>query len=249
MNTYKRSALYRAITLLLFVVLSACTSTQKPYDIAAEPTIIKSLSRYTRTYVIAPGDQLEVAVYRNADVSRTVVVRPDGAISLPLLDEIPAAGLTPQELDNEITGRLAGRLKTPEVTVIVTNPLEPMVYVYGEVGLVRPVPLREARTMAQAIAHAGGMTRDAAQRDVALIRLDTDGYIKMHLLKDMADGPVGPYAAFQNTALKPDDLIIVPESKRSMGGRIINDFVVEPLGALNLMLTPWFQYRLIDDLQ
>ncbi|MFT6050393.1 MAG: polysaccharide export outer membrane protein [Halioglobus sp.] len=232
----------------LLALLSACSSTQTPYDIAAGPEIIKSLQRYSREYVIVPGDQLEVAVYRNGDVSRAVVVRPDGMISLPLLDEVTAGGLTPQELDDTITQRLSSRLKDPEVTIILTNPLDPMVYVYGEVGLTKPIPLREARTIAQAIAYAGGVTRDASLNDVALIRLDSDGFIKMHLLEDPAKGPAGPYAAFQNTALKADDLIVVPENKRSKGGRLIQDFIIQPLGAVNLILTPYFQYQLIEDL-
>ena len=92
------------------------------------------------------------------------------------------------------------------------------------------------------------MTRDASLGDVALIRLDADGYLKMHLLESRADGPAGPYAAFQNTALQADDLIVVPENKRSKGGRIIQDFIIQPLGALNLILTPYFQYELIQDL-
>lgn len=233
----------------LLALLCACSSTQTPYDIAAGPKIIQSLQRYSREYVIVPGDQLEVAVYKNSDVSRAVVVRPDGMISLPLLDEVVAGGLTPQELDNLITERLSSRLNDPEVTIILTNPLDPMVYVYGEVGIVKPVPLREARTMAQAIAYSGGVTRNAALSDVALIRLDTDGFLKMHLLEDPADGPAGPYAAFQNTALQADDLIVVPENKRSKGSRIIQDFITQPLGAVNLILTPYFQFELIRDLQ
>ena len=233
----------------LLALLCACSSTQTPYDIAAGPKVIQSLQRYTREYAIVPGDQLEIVVYRNGDVSRVVVVRPDGMISLPLLDEVIAGGLTPQELDDSITQRLSSRLKDPEVTVILNNPLDPMVYVYGEVGIVKPVPLRQARTMAQAIAYAGGMTRSAALSDVALIRLDSDGFLKMHLLQDPANGPAGPYAAFQNTALQADDLIVVPENKRSKGSRIIQDFITQPLGAVNLILTPYFQFELIKDLQ
>ena len=230
----------------LLALLCACSSTQTPYDIAAGPKVISSLQRYLREYVIVPGDQLEIAVYRNGEVSRTVIVRPDGMISLPLLDEVAAAGLTPKELDDSITQRLSSRLNDPDVTIILTNPLDPMVYVYGEVGVVKPVPLRQARTMAQAIAYTGGVTRDAALTNVALIRLDSDGFLKMHLLEDPTKGPAGPYAAFQNIALQADDLIVMPENKRSKANRMIRDFITTPLGAFNQVLTPYFQLELLD---
>lgn len=248
MNIRTGNIIFAIAAAALLTVTSGCSSTQTPYEIAAGPKIIKSLQRYSREYVIVPGDNLEVAVYKNGDVSRAVVVRPDGMISLPLLDEISAGGLTPQELDDSITERLSSRLNDPEVTIILTNPLDPMVYVYGEVGFVKPIPLREARTMAQAIAYSGGVTRDASLKDVALIRLDTDGFLQMHLLEDQADGPAGPYAAFQNTALQADDLIVVPENKRSKGGRIIQDFIIQPLNAVNLILTPYFQFELLNDI-
>jgi hypothetical protein len=70
----------------------------------------------------------------------------------------------------------------------------------------------------------------------------------MHLLEDQADGPAGPDAAFQNTALQADDLIVVPENKRSKGGRIIQDFIIQPLNAVNLILTPYFQFELLNDI-
>ncbi len=229
-------------------MLSACSSTQTPYDIQAEPTVAKSLQRYTREAVLVPGDQLEIAVYRNADVSRTVLIRPDGYISLPLLDEVKAAGVTILELDAILTERLGKRLKDPEITVILVNPMDPMVYVFGDVGVATPVPLRKARTLAQALAYARGITRDAAIEDIAVVRLDDDGYLKMHTLQDKAEGPVGHYMAYQNTPLKADDLIVVPESRRSLAGRFIQDFISEPLGAVNLVLTPYFQYRLIEEI-
>jgi len=198
--------------------------------------------------LLVPGDKLEIAVYRNVEISRTVVIRADGYISLPLLDDIKASGLTILELDAKITRKLSSRLRLPEVTVILVNPMEPMVYVYGEVGVSQPVPLRQARTLALALAHVGGITRDAAVEDIALVRLDDDGFIRMHILDDRAEGPIGHYMAYQNVALRANDLVIVPESSRSLTGRFITDFIITPLSAFNLMLTPYFQYKLIRDL-
>jgi polysaccharide export outer membrane protein len=233
--------------IFFLVVVSGCSVQQVEYNVKAEETVIKSLKRYKRELLLVPGDQIEVAVYRNADVSRTVVVRPDGYISIPLLDEIKVAGMTLRELDDLITSRLSNRLKNPEVTVILINPLEPMVYVFGDVGVSKPVPLRQARTLAQALAHAGGTTRDSAIREIALVRLGDDGYIRMHKIKDRVEAPVGQFMAYQNIALKAEDLIVVPENSRSLAGRFLQDFIVEPLQAFNLVLNPYFQFRILED--
>ena len=231
---------------MLTLGLTACSS--QDYQVQAKPEIISSLDRYSREYVLAPGDQLEIAVYRNTDISRIVTVRPDGFVSLPLLDDVKAADLTISQLDAIITQRLSGRLVDPEVTVIVVNPIEPMVYVYGDVGAVTALPLRQAKTLAQAIASVGGVTRDGAKASIALVRLDDDGYLRMHVMNGEAEGPVGTYLQFQNTPLKADDLIVVPENMRSQVGRFLQDFIVEPLSAVNLILTPYFQFELISDL-
>ena len=232
---------------LILMAVLGCSSREVPTELKTDPTVLKSLERYSREYVLVPGDQLEIAVYRNADVSRTVVIRADGNISLPLLDEIKASGLTPKQLDSAITKKLRARLRDPEVTVIVVNPMDPVVYVYGEVGAVKPVPFRQARTLAQALAYAGGLTRDASLGEIAIVRLDADGYLRMYTLEGEVEGQLGPYLAFQNTPLQADDLIVVPESKRSLAGRFITDFIVEPLSAVNLILTPYFQYRILDE--
>ena len=156
-NKDKSPSLPFIATILLTLGISAC-SQQEAYQVAAEPDVIASLERYSREHVLSPGDQLEVAVYRNGDVSRTVTIRADGFLSLPLLDDVKAADLSISQLDADITEKLSGRFVDPEVTIILVNPIEPMVYVYGDVGVVRAVPLRQARTLAQAIAFTGGVT-------------------------------------------------------------------------------------------
>ena len=247
-SLYKTAKIIFPIIAMLLVAtaMSACSSRQEAFEVVANPEVVTSLKRYSREFVLVPGDQLEIDVYRNPEISRLVVVRPDGNISLPLLDEVKAAGLTPLELDTAITEKLQTRLIDPEVTIIVNNPMDPMVYVFGEVGVVKPVPLRQARTLAQALAQAGGVTVNAALHDLVLVRLDDDGYIRLHQLANQTDGQAAAYVAFQNTPLRADDLIVVPESSRSIAGRFITDFLIEPLQALNLIITPYFQYQLID---
>jgi len=243
----KNPSLLFVATTLLTLGITACSS-QDAYQLPAEPEVIASLERYSREYVLVPGDQLEVAVYRNSDISRVVTIRADGFVSLPLLDDVKAAELSISELDATITGRLSGRLVDPEVTIILVNPIEPMVYVYGDVGAVTAVPLRQAKTLAQAIAYVGGIPRDGAKGGIALVRLDDDGFLRMHFMDGETDGPIGPYLQFQNTSLRADDLIVVPESMRSQVGRFLTDFIVEPLSAVNLILSPYLQFELLAGL-
>lgn len=231
----------------LFVLLASCSSTvsRDPVDVDFE--LVKSLSQYKKEYILAPGDQLEVMVYRNPELSRTVLVRPDGYISVPILDDVKAAGLTVPQLDKRLTDLFERRLVNPEVTVIVNNAQEPMVYVVGEIGQATPVPLRQAKTAAQAISRAGGMRISAAKGSIAVVRLDEEGRLVAHVVKPKQSGQPAFYMILQSIILQPDDLVVVPESNRSQFVRFIHDFITTPLGGLNSLITPYFQLRLIDE--
>jgi len=212
--------------------------------IEAKWEITQSQTRYTREYVLFPGDMLEVTVYRNEGLSRAVQVRGDGRISLPLLDEIYVEGMTPSQLDEHLTKRLSERLVDPEVTVIVKNPQEPMVYVFGEIKSAQPVPLRKARTAGQAIAYVGDMKKSGKMNKVSVVRLDESGYLTAITIEAEASGQPGFYMALQNFPLQADDLVIVPESLRYQLIRQITD----SLAALNQILAPYFQYRLLEEI-
>ena len=146
-----------AAILLPFIALAGCASSRQTEPVAVQSEVLASLQRYDKEYMLQRGDQVEVVVYRNPEFSRTVTIRPDGYISLPVLDDIQAAGLTPKELDAEVTQRISARLRDPEVTVIVLNAQEPMVYIFNEAGNASAVPLRNAHTIAQALAQVGGI--------------------------------------------------------------------------------------------
>lgn len=231
----------------LLVLFAGCASTVSKEPLKVDFELIKSLNQYKKEYILAPGDQLEVMVYRNPELSHTVLVRPDGYISVPLLDDVKAAGLTVPELDKRLTDLFERRLIHPEVTVIVNNVQEPMVYIVGEVGQATPVPLRQAKTAAQAISRAGGMRMSAAKGSIAIVRLDEEGRLVAHVVKPSQSGQPAFYMVLQSIMLQPDDLIIVPESNRSQFVRFIQDFVTTPLGGLNSLITPYFQLRLIDE--
>lgn len=233
--------------ILALLVLStlSCVSAGTKDTLAVEPEVLQSLTRYEKAYVLGPGDEINVSVYRNPELSRVSIVRSDGFISIPLLDDVKAAGYTVPELDLRLTERLSTRLVNPEVTVAVTNPREAMVYVFGEVGVATAVPFRQARTAAQAIAMAAGFNVSANRSHVAIIRLDEEGRLRAYVAEDLSGQP-GFYMALQNMHLQPDDLIVVPESTRSQFVRFIQDFLNTPLSGINQALGPYFQFKLIS---
>lgn len=228
---------------MIACLLSACAGMTTDDTIEAKPEVVQTLNRYTREYSIFPGDALEIAMYRNEGLAREVIVRADGRISLPMLDDIHVEGMTVSELDEHLTKRYSERLVNPEVTVIVKNPQEPMVYVFGEVKSAQPIPLRKAKTAAQAIAYAGDMKKSGKLNKVSVVRLNENGHLMSITIEAEASGQPGFYMALQNMPLQSGDLILVPESIRYQGIRALND----SLGAINQILTPYFQYRLLEE--
>src|SRR5207302_6366962 len=121
--------------------------------------VVQSSIRFRKEYVLAPGDQIEVVVRRVSEVSRAVFIRPDGLFSLPLLQDVPAAGLTPRELSIKLKELFSARLLDPEINVIPMQVRQPVVYVVGDVNNVVATPFRDAPTAIQAITLAGGFRR------------------------------------------------------------------------------------------
>lgn len=213
---------------LTATVLGGCASPQSDVkQVQAPPEIIRSSVRFQKEYLLFAGDQIEVSVWRTPEISRTVVVGPDGYVSLPLVQNVKAAGLTPRELAEEVRAVLAGRLLNPEVTVIPVTVRQPTVYVLGEVRSPGAYPLRTAVSAAQAIAVAGGSLRSAAEAYVTVIRLSDDGFLEaIPLQTESTTSQPGPFLALAAMQLKSDDIVYVPESGRSQVLRVLNDVLV-----------------------
>lgn len=229
-------------------MLAACSSPIGTVEVKAAPEIVKSLKRYTKDYRLQAGDRVEVYVYRHTDFSKIGTIRPDGYLTLPVLDDVKAAGLTPMELDRDVTEALSKRLKQPEVTVFVENVVEPMVYIHGEVQIASAIPLRQAKTVAQALSQIGGIKNTGKIERLAILRLSDDGFLRAITINNDGSGQSSYYLAMQNMPLLPEDIIFIPESNRSQFVRAIQDFVNAPLGGLNQVLAPYFQFRLIEEL-
>jgi len=158
-------------------------------------------------YVIGPEDVLYIHVWREEALSRRVPVRMDGNISLPLIHEIKAAGLTPLQLEAAITEKLKGFYENPNVSVIVEEANSFKVYISGEVMKPGVYRLREETTILQIIPMAGGFTDWAKQRKILIIRKE-DGKEK-RLIVDYKKAMKGDDPN-SNIVLRSGDTIIVP---------------------------------------
>lgn len=132
-------------------------------------------------YVLGAEDVIEVSIFQSPELSRTLPVRPDGRISLPLVGEVMASGMTAKELGIELEKRLGAYVQEPRVTVIVQEIHAPRIYVLGEVVRPGAYPVRGRLDILQAIALAGGLGDFADKRRVLLIRKTKDGEVR-HVL-------------------------------------------------------------------
>ena len=243
----RRSIAFLFSALLAAVLAASCVAPHaKVSQVPVQQEVVQASIRFRKEYVLAAGDQIEVAVRRVPEVSRAVIIRPDGLISLPLLQDVTAAGLTPRELSIKLKELFSARLIEPEVNVIPVQVRQPVVYVVGDVNNVTAVPFRDAPTAIQAISLAGGFRRSASPNDVTIIRLTEDGTLRAITVASKISGQPGPYMALRAATLQPDDIVFVPENGRSQLIRFLDDFVNRPLGALNSVVGTYVNFRLVE---
>lgn len=158
-------------------------------------------------YKIGPQDVLRIDVWKEPEITRTSPVRPDGKISLPLLNDVQAAGLTPAQLTEVITNGLKKFINNPQVNVSVTEINSRRVYVTGEVAHSGAFPLLPNMTVLQALSSSGGFTQFARVKKIYVLRTE-DGKPVKHPFnyKDAVEGK-NPE---QNLLLQPGDVIVVP---------------------------------------
>jgi polysaccharide biosynthesis/export protein len=158
-------------------------------------------------YVISPGDVLAVQVWKEPEVSTTVPVRPDGKISLPLLNDVQAAGLTATALTADLTDRLKKYISDPQVTVIVTQVNSQRFYITGEVNRGGTYPLEPGMTVLQGLSSAGGFTPFANLKKIYVLRQVNGTQTKYPFnYKSVVKGK----DTEQNIVLQPGDTIVVP---------------------------------------
>jgi len=157
------------------------------------------------SYKIGPQDVLRIDVWKEAELSRSVPVRPDGKISLPLLNDVQAAGLTAMELRNAVTEGLQKFINSPQVTVTVTEINSRRVYVTGEVSRPGAYPLLPNMTALQALTGAGGFTQFSNTKKIYVLRNENGKQVKHPFnYKAVLDGKQ------DDIPLQPGDTIVVP---------------------------------------
>jgi polysaccharide export outer membrane protein len=169
-------------------------------------TLAVSASPAGPEYVIGPEDALHIAVWREADLTASLPVRPDGKISLPLLDDVQAAGLTPKQLANSITEKLKKFLADPRVTVVVTQINSKRIYLVGEVLHVGATPMLPNMTVLQALSSAG-LNQFANTKRIYVLRTENGKQQKLPVnYRKLVKGE----QIEQNYLLQPGDTIVVP---------------------------------------
>ncbi len=206
--------LRRFITLAVALAAGAagCTSggPVAPEARGASGTTAPAAAAAREEYIIGPEDVIQVTVWRNENLSRTLPVRPDGKISLPLINDVQAAGLTTLELRDEIVRRLKEFVSAPDVTVAVTQINSLKISVLGQVGKPGVYDLKQRASVLEAVAMAGGLTPFAAANRVVVLRKAPDGRVIRIAVryKDLVDGK----DERQNILLQRGDTIVVPQS-------------------------------------
>lgn len=161
-------------------------------------------------FVIRPGDQLHIGFYLSPEFDRDVTVRPDGKIGLPLVGEMPAAGLTPAQLATQVNQSYLKELRNPEATIHITKSPSRRIYVQGQVTHAGAFDLQPGMTALQAIAEAGGVTETGAADNAVVIRRDACGE-PQGIVVNLGAADNGKKV--DDIALAPSDVLVVPRTK------------------------------------
>lgn len=166
----------------------------------------------TKEFLLGPEDVVEVTVWRNQDLSRTTVVRPDGMISLPLIGDVQASGLTAAQVADRIAKRLTEFKENPSVSVNVKEVNSYFIYVMGEVTKPGKYPLKSYATVLQGVSLAGGFTPYASRNSMAVLRTIRNGKGEEHQVRIPAgfDDLVKGKGRVGNFTLMTGDTIVVP---------------------------------------
>jgi len=191
---------------LLAAAMLAQTSEPAKGDEAKIDKPANAAPEASQDYVIGADDTLHISVWKEPDLSETLPVRPDGKISMPLLNDVTAAGLTPLQLKDSLTEKLKKYIADPRVTVVVTAMNSRRIFVTGEVTHTGPMALLPHMTMLQALAQAG-FTQFANLKAIYLLRTENGQQVKLPFnYKEVVKGNKPE----QNIVLKPGDTIVVP---------------------------------------
>jgi polysaccharide export outer membrane protein len=207
---------WKAAVAALALISSIALAQDAPAQPAASPASDKTASDKTTIaasnnqagpeYVIGPEDVLHIAVWKEADLTATLPVRPDGKVSLPLLDDVQASGLTPKKLAESVTEKLKKYIADPRVTVVVTQINSKRIYLVGEVLRAGATPMLPNMTVLQALSSAG-LNQFANTKRIYVLRTENGKQQKLPVdYRKLVKGE----QIEQNYVLQPGDTIVVP---------------------------------------
>lgn len=198
----------RLVTIILCFIIAACETTGGNSPAQLEDSVMSK----PQIYEIGVGDGLNISVWRNADLSVAVPVRPDGLISVPLIGDIQAAGRQPEQLASDIKSELSNFIKNPQVTVVVTSATSSQflnrIRVTGAVQAPTSVPYQKGMTVMDLVLVTGGPTEFANSNETKLYRNTANGpKVYTVRLKDILEkGDIKT-----NYTLQPGDIVTIPE--------------------------------------
>ena len=203
---YKMALKY--IIILITILVAGCAGNNKTITVPATPIVYK---QGQEAYVLQPGDNLDIKFYYNPELNENVTIRPDGKVSLQIIDEQQAAGLTPPQLDEALTKAYSSQLKQPQITVIVKSFGGQRIYVGGEVKSPQVLTVVGQIDALQAIFNTGGFTKDAKLSSVMIISKGKNNQPtarKVNLKKVLSGEAPG-----EDFMLKPFDMVYVPKTE------------------------------------
>ncbi len=210
------------LALAVAATLTGCANQQ-----AAAPQMVVPSVAAPQAYTIQPGDTLDIKFFFNPELNETVTVRPDGNISLQLIDEVHVAGMEPRELDARLTEKYAHELKEPVITVIVTSFAGQRIYVGGEVNQQGLITMGSSMTALQAVMQSGGFKTTAQPSEALIIRKGPDRKpvpIRVDLTAVLAgQGGVDDFR------LQPEDIVYVPKSAIAKANQFVNQYIEQLL--------------------
>ena len=204
MMTKLTKHLVTAGTAACMLMLGACATPVPPSTAAMAPI--------NPDYLIGPGDSVNIIVWRNPEVSMSVPVRPDGKITTPLVEDLPAAGKTSTQLARDIEGALAKFIQQPVVTVVVTNFIgnfSEQIRVIGQAARPQALPYRRDMSVMDVVIAVGGVTEFASGNKASIIRTVDGKQEKIVVRLDdlIKDGDISA-----NIMMRPGDILVIPES-------------------------------------
>lgn len=212
--------------------LAACGCASAPEseaDAAPVPRPLPTPPAAVEDYLLRYGDVLDIRFFYNPELNTTIPIRPDGWIALELVGEVKASGLSPAALGEVLRDKYAGKLRNPEVAVILTTFSDRRIFVGGEVAAPRAVPLNRELTAFQAIIEAGGFKPTAHLGNIVVLRdqgTSEPVFYVLDFARTVKLGEADPTAE-PDLVLQPNDIVFVPKTRVARWGQLVDQYFNE----------------------